>query len=390
MPSAGMNNIKQNDGEMALKMFITRRPLASFLLLAFALALIPLAILHMLAPQLALPGTILIGLAPMSAALIVTAVIAGRAGVRRLLGGFLRWRFGAQFYFIALMLPCLVLLGAWLGLTLFGVEADFFVPALPGLALIVFLELLRGPLGEETGFRGFALPLLMRRYSLTSASFIAGGLSAIWRLPLLMMAGVSLFPGESARLGLFLAATSLATIALAIPLGWIFVKTESLIAPVLMRLGVALVFVFLVAPEDMKVLNFAASTALIALLWVGLMRLPRPESVVARPQLPASPFVSFQITAFISLLPWLFFYAVFNINNPIAERDVSIIVYFLFGTLWQVPLFLCFVSVGMWGAFVLRFRRAAYTAGLVLLLPLAAFALILLMQYIEYQNIANR
>lgn len=373
-----------------MKTLITRRPLAAFLILAFVLAFIPFVILNMLAPQLALPRIIFVGFAPILAALIVTAAMDGGTGVRRLLGGFLKWRFGAGFYFIALILPCLILLGAWLGLTLFGMEADFIMPELPGLALVALFALLRGPLGEEAGFRGFALPLLMRRYSFIPASLAAGGFSALWRLPFLVMAGMGLFPGEPARFTLFLAGTSLATIVLAIPLGWLYVKTKSLIAPILLRLGVALASLFLIAPEDMKTLTFAASITLIAALWVGLMRLPLPASAAARPQLSADPFVAFQAVAFISLLPWLFFSVVFNINNPVAERDVSIIIYFLFATPWQVPLFLCLASVGMWAAYVLRFKRAAFTAGAALCLPLAIFALILLMQIIDYQRIIHR
>ena len=52
---------------------------------------------------------------------------------------------------------------------------------------IVFLpNLLGGPLGEEGGWRGYALPRLQRRFNPTASSIILGFLWANWHLPLIV------------------------------------------------------------------------------------------------------------------------------------------------------------------------------------------------------------
>jgi membrane protease YdiL (CAAX protease family) len=56
---------------------------------------------------------------------------------------------------------------------------------LPALIQSLFL----GPLGEEFGWRGLALPLLQRRYSPFWASLILGVIWAVWHAPAFLMSG---------------------------------------------------------------------------------------------------------------------------------------------------------------------------------------------------------
>jgi membrane protease YdiL (CAAX protease family) len=56
---------------------------------------------------------------------------------------------------------------------------------LPALVQSLFL----GPLGEEFGWRGLALPLLQRRYSPFWASLILGVIWAVWHAPAFLMSG---------------------------------------------------------------------------------------------------------------------------------------------------------------------------------------------------------
>src|SRR5690606_26340526 len=50
-------------------------------------------------------------------------------------------------------------------------------------------SLLLGPVGEEFGWRGLALPLLQRRFSPLWASLILGVVWAIWHVPAFLMSG---------------------------------------------------------------------------------------------------------------------------------------------------------------------------------------------------------
>jgi membrane protease YdiL (CAAX protease family) len=127
---------------------------------------------------------------PMSAALIVTALTEGGKGIRRLLGRLLKWRVGFGYYAFAVLVPiglfALALLanrivtGVWSDLRLLG-EADY-MPYLTPLGVLA-LWLLTYGLGEETGWRGFALPHLQRTRTAASATLILAALWAGWHLP---------------------------------------------------------------------------------------------------------------------------------------------------------------------------------------------------------------
>jgi membrane protease YdiL (CAAX protease family) len=127
---------------------------------------------------------------PMLSALIVTALIEGRTGIRVLLGRVLKWRVSMRYYVFAILAPAVlfgiaVLLnglwtGAWPDLSLLG-KADY-LPYL-GIPVVFVLWLLTYGLGEETGWRGFALPHLQSRRSAASSALILGALWAGWHTP---------------------------------------------------------------------------------------------------------------------------------------------------------------------------------------------------------------
>src|SRR5215510_9603909 len=92
--------------ESGLKSFVKRNPLISMYVLLFVLSW-PGLIWEVLysqglaASQSPIIVSLFTGWGPGIAAVIVTAILAGRAGVRELLGGFLRWRVGLQWYAVA-------------------------------------------------------------------------------------------------------------------------------------------------------------------------------------------------------------------------------------------------------------------------------------------------
>ncbi len=164
--------------------WLKRYDLIVFLILAFALSwwLWPFVLSN---PE----STPMLPYGPIIAAFMVLALTQGRAGIRELLASMVRWRVGLQWYAVALLLPVGIILAAFYLNALLGgptpTAADFSGwYELPLIFLIT--TLLKGPLTEEPGWRGFLLPRLQSSYSPLVASLIVGVIWASWHLPLLL------------------------------------------------------------------------------------------------------------------------------------------------------------------------------------------------------------
>ncbi|WP_181037570.1 CPBP family intramembrane glutamic endopeptidase [Arthrobacter sp. ZGTC412] len=132
---------------------------------------------------------------PLAAAIIVIALTEGRAGFRAWGRRLIRWRVGWIWYAVAILLPVLLVLVS-------GVITMVLGAAAPGLAQLTWSGMLTvfavrlvnpldGPLGEEPGFRGYALPLLQTSRSPLVSAAILGVLVALWHLPLVLFGGLS-------------------------------------------------------------------------------------------------------------------------------------------------------------------------------------------------------
>jgi len=125
-------------------------------------------------------------LGPFIAAIVVVAVSDGWRGVRALFARIVRARIGLRWYAIVFGLPCALCVIA-VGLThAFGFPGarppSSAWRELPDRFIFIFLFI---ALGEEPGWRGFALPELQRRFSPSVASVILAFFWAIWHAPLL-------------------------------------------------------------------------------------------------------------------------------------------------------------------------------------------------------------
>lgn len=140
----------------------------------------------------ALPGLSVIGtFGPMVAAVILTAQESGRAGLRSLLSRVVRWRVAPIWYGVALLGPLVLTLGAIvLEVAVLGGQPPslrLLIGELPSTLLTLLVNavymLIFVTLGEEVGWRGYALPALQARYSALLASVILGVMWALWHLP---------------------------------------------------------------------------------------------------------------------------------------------------------------------------------------------------------------
>ena len=162
---------------------------------------------------------------PLLAALMLTAYSEGVAGVRKLLKYLLKWRVGLIWYAIALY--GFLVLGL-LTLLVLGISSlqDVLsrlpkaLIAVPKNVIAVFL--VRGPLGEELGWRGYALPRLEKTRSAWRASLILGVLWSLWHWPLMLIPGWR----SDLPIGIFLILYLLYIVPLAVIFTWVYNQTN--------------------------------------------------------------------------------------------------------------------------------------------------------------------
>lgn len=171
---------------------MTRRALFSFFALTFAIAWgVPGLALFLAAKTGAFqpdfteftPLSYVSLWAPAISAVLVIGMGHGWAGVVRYLRGIVRpTGTGTLYLAVALGIPLVNLLAA-AGMHGLGRDAMTW-PAmtLTAFATLSLLRFTEGPM-EELGWRGFALPLLQRRFSGLGASLILGSVWALWHVP---------------------------------------------------------------------------------------------------------------------------------------------------------------------------------------------------------------
>ena len=138
------------------------------------------------------PWKLLAAFGPSLAGLFAIAVHSGKEGLQKV------WRDLTEFgktkwtwYLFSLAAPPLIMLAAlWIHMALGGAGLDFNDPAeiyrvIPVFLLVLFFSVL----GEEIGWRGFALPWLQERFSALVSSLILGFIWAVWHLPLFWIPG---------------------------------------------------------------------------------------------------------------------------------------------------------------------------------------------------------
>ncbi|MFP4232497.1 MAG: CPBP family intramembrane glutamic endopeptidase, partial [Spirochaetaceae bacterium] len=157
---------------------------------------------------------------PTTVAVILSLVERGRSGARALLGRLLRWRVHAGWYLFALTVVVPVVVAAVaLHRMLGGTAISENGPAqwyliFPAFTIIFFSSVL----GEEVGWRGYALPRLQGRLGPLRARLVVGVVWGVWHLPLWWMDGNF---HEQIPFGLFV----LQDVALAVVLTWLFNRT---------------------------------------------------------------------------------------------------------------------------------------------------------------------
>jgi membrane protease YdiL (CAAX protease family) len=130
---------------------------------------------------------------PFAAALVVAGVGGGLSGLRDLFRRLFMWRVNPLWFGVALILPPILAVAAIaIQTAMIGDSLDLrlFDPSLEILPHFLLVLLVGGPLGEELGWRGFALPRLQAIGRLWLSTLLLALAWAGWHLPLWWIAEI--------------------------------------------------------------------------------------------------------------------------------------------------------------------------------------------------------
>src|SRR5258708_23278248 len=155
---------------------------------------------------------------PSLAGFIMAGSVEGRAGLRRLLSRTVPTRSGLPWYLAVLIgFPAMNLVAAWL-------LTPEFLAVLPSWDRLLYLLPLTlvtdtGPLGEEFGWRGFALPHLLGRWRPLPAALALGSIWWAWHLPTFFIPSLS-------QSQLSIPVFFLNSLALSVIMTWLYLRTR--------------------------------------------------------------------------------------------------------------------------------------------------------------------
>ena len=207
-----------------MKSFVDRNQFIIFILLTFVISWFPWYV--GIAPETMTMG-------PSIAAFLIVLIIGGRRGFIDLLRSFGRWRVGLSLWGIAIFGPAILyLIGLGVHLLIGGDAPPFIMireelNLIPLYLVMVVLMPWNGPIGEEFGWRGYALPKLQNKYSPLIASLVIGVIWGLWHLPS-FFAPQDVVGALYADIGIiFIFLYTMGTIANSIFMTWLYNKSKA-------------------------------------------------------------------------------------------------------------------------------------------------------------------
>lgn len=245
----------REDATKGITAFIKRNAVAIYYALAFAISWGGIVLIQgprgLLSTGATMPvaGGVALVAGPAVAGVLMTSLVDGKAGLRRLVSRLGRWRVGPRWYAAALLTGPLVI-----GATLFGLSLAFpefrpsFVTSDDKLSIVVagIVLGLAGPFFEELGWTGFALPRLRQRYAVLTTGLVMGVLWGLWHFP--MFAGTT-DPAGTVPTALVVGALLFAwLLPYRVLMVWVYDRTESLLIAILMHAPITAIS-YILAPS---------------------------------------------------------------------------------------------------------------------------------------------
>ena len=201
---------------------------------------------------------IFIVLTPSLTAIALTAIIGGWQGVKELTVGHVMRPFGWRWLLLSVLLfpaAAVLLQAAFLDDPFAVLHSDL----LPYVIIIFVIAI-----GEEFGWRAYAMPRLLKRYSVLVSGGLVGIVWAAWHYP-----GALIGQGSPENIPFLLFA--LLVIGAGILMGWVYANTRSAITAILMHASMNAAFIYSpLLPDKAGVWPFVA---LVALVWLAVAAL---------------------------------------------------------------------------------------------------------------------
>jgi membrane protease YdiL (CAAX protease family) len=256
---------------------IRRHPVLAYFALTFALTLVAWLVIAGGAP-LSSPEArsdprfllaILVGpLTPAFVGLLLTGVVAGRAGYRELRGRLLLWRVEPRWYAVALLAAPFVAISSAVLLAL-TLDSPEFIPTifttpdplgvlLPGLVTGLLVGFF-----EEIGWTGFAIPRLRMRYGIVATGLLVGVVWGAWHFPAFLESDSFT---AALPLALLLARLFSWLPAFRVLMVWVYDRTGSLLVAVLMHVSLTATSM-MVFSSGLSVMQLLTSILVSAGVW---------------------------------------------------------------------------------------------------------------------------
>ena len=264
-----------------VKSFLHRNPVLTYFALTFAISWGGMLIVARASGMPATPeqaerlfpiALVLLLLSPFLSGILLNLWVYGKNGLRELLSSAWKWQVRGKWYAIALLgIPILVLAT----LLVLSMSSEAYLPAIVttgdpvGLLLSGIAVGLLGGIFEETGWTGFAIPELRKKYSIFQTGLIVGLLWGIWHVLITFWASGDASGELSWPLFLppFLFYVAVLPVARVLMV-WVYAHTKSLLMMILMHAGLTASTLFILQPAATDSALSMYYVILAALIWM--------------------------------------------------------------------------------------------------------------------------
>lgn len=261
------------------------KPLNLFLLLTFALFLVGFAVAGLLI-AVGSPNylVVFVQIAMAWTPTAAFAIIHRKVDPGRSLWRYIADRFATRVRMLPLLasilIPVVATILVWIGYSLVSGQAPIDLVADLSVAAIFVMfvdSLIRGPLGEELGWRGYLQIELNKRFSLLGASLIVGVIWGLWHLPLWFISGY-----QGVSLLFYIVSFMVGLVSFSVIIGFVYGRGRNLLYAILLHQMLNFTGRLLDIDELIVLAGSSAVYAIIALV-IGLVLLrSTPRQKVAQ------------------------------------------------------------------------------------------------------------